>query len=251
LLIWLLLLSRCKPLVVVLLVGLSTGLVSGFRSQCPPIRPPLRSQSTNPSPLRLHFMHTHPLICNPFHKHSFLPSPSRPSTALAARMGRAVYQHNYDGRSVTQAKIIGIGIMDYCLDPRMFNRVSYLVSVVMFVVLAVTRKLWRSLGGQLMQLLRRQMGKNSGARTQEEELEIFECEKCRHQLRPAKDRAKQIFKSNTFRCPRCGSKATAFFNIANMKDSRAMQRLKRIQMETDKRMAERSLEDAINDEGDD
>lgn len=61
--------------------------------------------------------------------------------------------------------------------------------------------------------------------------ETFECEKCRMQLMPAKGRATFIMGKPTFRCARCGSKASAYFNINDMDDERAIARKARLENE--------------------
>lgn len=61
--------------------------------------------------------------------------------------------------------------------------------------------------------------------------EVLECEKCRMQMMPAKGRATAILSKPTFRCARCGSKASAYFDIHNLDDPRAVARLKRLESE--------------------
>jgi len=76
--------------------------------------------------------------------------------------------------------------------------------------------------------------KNDGsAEVEVEELpfQIFECEKCKMEMRPARGRAEKIFARKRFRCPRCGSKAGAFFDVDNMEDPRAVERLERLKQE--------------------
>lgn len=69
--------------------------------------------------------------------------------------------------------------------------------------------------------------------------QIYECEICQMQMRPAKGRAEKIFSRERFRCARCGSKASAYFNIDDMNDARAVARMERLQ------------EEEANDYGDD
>ena len=44
-------------------------------------------------------------------------------------------------------------------------------------------------------------------------------------------RAEKIFGRERFRCARCGSKASAYFNIDDMNDPRAVARIERLQDE--------------------
>lgn len=61
--------------------------------------------------------------------------------------------------------------------------------------------------------------------------QIFECESCGMEMRPAKGRAEIIFGRPRFRCARCGAKASAYFNIDDMSDPRAVARKERIEQE--------------------
>eukprot|EP01041_Mallomonas_annulata_P001370 gene1370-2643_t len=61
--------------------------------------------------------------------------------------------------------------------------------------------------------------------------QIFECEKCQMEMRPARGRAETIFGRERFRCPRCGSKASAYFNVEDMTDPRAVARAERLEKE--------------------
>jgi DNA-directed RNA polymerase subunit RPC12/RpoP len=61
--------------------------------------------------------------------------------------------------------------------------------------------------------------------------EVYECEKCQMQMRPAKGRAEKIFGRERFRCSRCGSKASTYFNIDDLDDPRATDRLDRLEKE--------------------
>lgn len=87
----------------------------------------------------------------------------------------------------------------------------------------------------------------------EEELppfEVYECEKCKMEMRPARGRAEIIFGRPRFRCARCGAKKDAYFNIADMNDPRAVVRLERLEEERLQKEREESSfdEDDDNDE---
>ena len=75
--------------------------------------------------------------------------------------------------------------------------------------------------------------------------QIFECEVCKLEMRPARGRAETIFGRKQFRCSRCGAKASSFFDVEDMTDERAVARLKRIENE------QNSMFDDESDDGDD
>jgi rubredoxin len=58
--------------------------------------------------------------------------------------------------------------------------------------------------------------------------QTFECESCGLEMRPAKGRADVILGRERFRCSRCGAKASAYFNVDDLEDPRAVARLERI-----------------------
>lgn len=63
--------------------------------------------------------------------------------------------------------------------------------------------------------------------------QVFECERCGMQMRPAKGRAEAVFSRPNFRCARCGAKASSFFNIDDKEDPRAIEREKRMKEEAE------------------
>ena len=83
----------------------------------------------------------------------------------------------------------------------------------------------------------------------EEELpfQIFECEVCKLEMRPARGRADIIFGRPRFRCSRCGAKADAFFDVDDMSDPRATERAKRLEDEANAEWGDD--EDEYDDEG--
>jgi len=80
--------------------------------------------------------------------------------------------------------------------------------------------------------------------------QIFECESCGMEMRPAKGRADIILGRERFRCSRCGAKAAAYFNIDDMEDPRAVARLERLKEIEDRDEADIDDEDP-NDTTDD
>lgn len=81
--------------------------------------------------------------------------------------------------------------------------------------------------------------------------QIFECEVCKMEMRPARGRAEVIFGKERFRCSRCGSKAAAYFDIDNMDDPRAVARLERIKKEQEAKDNYEDLDEENEDEEED
>eukprot|EP01040_Poterioochromonas_malhamensis_P007982 gene7982-8627_t len=79
------------------------------------------------------------------------------------------------------------------------------------------------------------------------EFDIYECEVCQMELRPAKGRAKIVLAKPAFRCPKCGAKSVKFFNIYDMKDSRAKARWERLQREREEEERELFGDDDENE----
>jgi hypothetical protein len=67
------------------------------------------------------------------------------------------------------------------------------------------------------------------------------------ELRPARGRAEKIFARERFRCSKCGAKASAYFDIDDLTDPRAVARLERIAREKEE---EDNQDDDITDEDD-
>ena len=65
--------------------------------------------------------------------------------------------------------------------------------------------------------------------------QTFECEVCKMVMRPARGRAETIFGRERFRCSRCGAKADAYFDIDDLNDPRAVDRLERLKREQEER----------------
>ena len=89
-------------------------------------------------------------------------------------------------------------------------------------------------------------GKESKVPEEDLPFQIFECEVCQLEMRPARGRAEAIFGRPRFRCSRCGSKASAFFDVEDMNDERAVARLKRLDA-----LKHESFSDADGDGSDD
>jgi len=81
-----------------------------------------------------------------------------------------------------------------------------------------------------------------------EPFEVYECEKCKMELRPARGRGQVILERPRFRCSRCGSKASFYFNIENMEDPRAVARLERLKKEEKDREDADDAEFGVEDE---
>ena len=74
--------------------------------------------------------------------------------------------------------------------------------------------------------------------------QVFECEVCEMQLRPAKGRAEKILSRDRFRCARCGARASSYYDIEDMTDQRAVARIRKIE-------GAQAEQDLIDDEDED
>jgi RNase P subunit RPR2 len=116
-------------------------------------------------------------------------------------------------------------IWEVVTDPLQLLSAVYLLCMVGLVVGGVTGKLTR---------LFKHLTKSKSNKTNtddDEELKVFECEVCRMQLRPARGRAQKILSRKNFICSNCGAKGSAFFDIHNLQDPRAIKRLERLKKE--------------------
>lgn len=88
----------------------------------------------------------------------------------------------------------------------------------------------------------------AGAATASPELDlpyqVFECDSCGMELRPARGRAEIIFGRERFRCSRCGAKASSYFDIDDMNDPRAVARVERLKLEKQREEEEDNDEDS-------
>lgn len=69
-------------------------------------------------------------------------------------------------------------------------------------------------------------------------------------MRPAVGRAEFIFSKPRFRCARCGSKASAYFDVDDMSDPRAVARKERLEKEEEDGDDSRAEVDDEDDEDD-
>jgi DNA-directed RNA polymerase subunit RPC12/RpoP len=109
-----------------------------------------------------------------------------------------------------------------------FNPIA-LVFVLYFMVAGYTQL--GALTSNILTFLRLRERNKADAIAPDVPFQVFECEKCHMQMRPAKGRAEKILSREKFRCARCGSRASSYFNIDDMSDPRAVMRRERLEME--------------------
>lgn len=110
----------------------------------------------------------------------------------------------------------------------MFNPVA-LVFVIYFVAVGYTQ-----LGNLAKSILKFITQERSDIHTElvvDTPFQVFECEKCHMQMRPAKGRAQKILTREKFRCARCGARAASYFDIDDLDDPRAIARRERLERE--------------------
>lgn len=134
----------------------------------------------------------------------------------------AVYKEQDDSATVMldspALKVLGI----------LFNPMA-LIFALYFVLVGYTHV--GSLITNILYTLRLKQRNSKSSNNLEEDLpfQVFECDVCEMQMRPAKGRAAKIFGRERFRCARCGAKASSYFNIDDMSDKRAIARRKRLE----------------------
>ena len=69
------------------------------------------------------------------------------------------------------------------------------------------------------------------------------------ELRPARGRAQAIFGKERFRCQKCGAKASSYFDIDDLNDPRAVERLERLAREKEEEEnSEEGEEEVVEEE---
>jgi hypothetical protein len=72
-----------------------------------------------------------------------------------------------------------------------------------------------------------------GSDTKHSPFQSFECASCHLVLQPAPGRAAKVLGRERFRCVRCGAPSSAFFDVADLRDPRALQRQERLRREAE------------------
>jgi hypothetical protein len=129
-------------------------------------------------------------------------------------------------------------VVDVVTNPMSLIMVGYAIFFGTTFVSGLVMTILRQLG-----LFKKPEPTAAEKKLQDVPFQVFECEVCQMQLRPAKGRAEMVFGRRLFRCSRCGSKADAYFNIEDMSDPRAVLRQERLDRE-----AAQEQEDDYGDE---
>jgi hypothetical protein len=74
---------------------------------------------------------------------------------------------------------------------------------------------------------------SGGSDTKRSPFQSFECASCHLVLQPAPGRAAKVLGRERFRCVRCGAPSSAFFDVADLQDPRALQRQQRLRREAE------------------
>lgn len=107
-----------------------------------------------------------------------------------------------------------------------FNPIA-LVFALYFVLVGYTQV--GAMINSVLATLRLRKRDNVAATAVDEPFQVYECDNCGMQMRPAKGRVHKILNKERFRCARCGARASAYFNIDDMSDPRAVARKKRLE----------------------
>jgi DNA-directed RNA polymerase subunit RPC12/RpoP len=81
-----------------------------------------------------------------------------------------------------------------------------------------------------------------------QKIDIYQCVTCDTQFRPAKGRVEVFLKNPRFQCPRCHAPNTAFYNIYDYKDTRAIARLEKLKLKKDQEKLEETTEGDDDDD---
>lgn len=156
----------------------------------------------------------------------------------------SVYEEEKEDKMIEIVDSPALKVLSVLLNPSTMVLALYLSSVGWSKVLWL-QKFFRIFGkGTLV--------KKKGEEEKVEEdlpFQTFECEACKMEMRPARGRAEAIFGRPRFRCSRCGSKASAYFDVDDLDDPRAVARLERIEREKNEEWLDDEDED--DDEYDD
>ncbi len=155
----------------------------------------------------------------------------------------SVYEEEKEDKMIEIVDSPALKVLSVLLNPSTMVLALYLSSVGWSKVLWL-QKFFKIFGkGTLV--------KKKGEEEKVEEVDLpfqtFECEVCKMEMRPARGRAEAIFGRPRFRCSRCGSKASSYFDVDDLEDPRAVARLERIEKEKN----EEWLDDEDDDEDDD
>jgi hypothetical protein len=154
-----------------------------------------------------------------------------------------VYEEEKEDRMFQLVESPALKVISILLNPSTMVLVLYLTSVGWSKVLWL-QKFFKIFGkGTLV----KKPGEANEPDAEELPFQTFECEVCKMEMRPARGRAEAIFGRSRFRCSRCGSKASAYFDVDDLEDPRAVARLERIEKEKN----EEWLDDGDEGEDDD
>ncbi len=130
---------------------------------------------------------------------------------LTSVVGRSIYTDNYLGKRSTVWKAVMVNIVDLISDVRLGQYGPYLLVLLLLPFIHFYKVLTSKVSGRI-----------------ENKFPVYECDQCLYQMRPAKDTISLFFADSLFRCPRCGSKGNAFFDIDDPSDPRYHKRLQRL-----------------------
>ena len=138
-----------------------------------------------------------------------------------------VYEEEKEDRMFQLVESPALKVLSVLLNPSTMVLVLYLTSVGWSKVQWL-QKFFKIFGkGTLV----KKPGEAGDQDVEELPFQTFECEVCKMEMRPARGRADAIFGRPRFRCSRCGSKASSYFDVDDMDDPRAVARLERLEKE--------------------
>ena len=159
----------------------------------------------------------------------------------------SVYEEEKEDKMIEIVDSPALKVLSVLLNPSTMVLALYLSSVGWSRVLWL-QKFFKIFGkGTLV----KKKGEEESAVEADLPFQTFECEVCKMEMRPARGRAEAIFGRPRFRCSRCGSKASAYFDVDDLDDPRAVARLERIEREKNEEWLEDEDDDGEYDDEDD
>lgn len=155
---------------------------------------------------------------------------------------KSLYKVSKVGRA-SIIEVVAMKIWEVLTDPMQLLSFMYFTGMAIMVM--------QGLAGKFQTFLRRKSDtKETTLVTADIAQQVYECDNCHMQMRPARGRAQSILKSRLFKCSSCGADGSSFFDIDNLDDPRAVKRLERLKAAEAAEQARYDIPDGEEEEED-